>query len=50
VDGSSPLGSVGSVDLDLTLRGGKKKLNGSLQGSFLEAIELKERSPGRRAT
>jgi hypothetical protein len=38
------------VDLDLTLRGGKKKLNGDLQDSFLEAIELSERSAGRWAT
>jgi hypothetical protein len=46
LDGSSGLGSHGSVDLDLTLRGGKKRLNGSLQDLFLEAIELSERSAG----
>lgn len=40
LDGSSGLGSHGSVDFDLTLRGGKKKLNGCLQDYFLEAIEL----------
>jgi hypothetical protein len=50
LDGSSQLGSHGFVDLDLTLRGGRKKLNGCLQDSFLEAIELSERSAGRRTT
>lgn len=44
LDGSSGLGSHGSVDFDLTLRGGKKTLNGSLQDFFLEAIELSEHS------
>jgi hypothetical protein len=42
------LGSHGFVNLDLTLRGGKK-LNGHLRDSFLEAIELSERSAGRWA-
>ena len=50
LDGSSQLGSHGFVALDLTHRGGKKKLNGYLQDSFLEAIELSERSAGRWAT
>ena len=42
LDGSSPLRSHGFVDLDLTLRGGKKPLSGDLQDFFLEAIELSE--------
>jgi hypothetical protein len=49
LDGSSQLGRHGFVDLDLTLRGVRKKLNGSLQDSFLEAIELTERPRTRRA-
>lgn len=47
LDGSSGLGSFGSVDLHLTVRGGKKKLNGDLQDYFLETIELSERPPRR---
>ena len=47
LDGSSGLDRQGSVDLDLTLRGGKKKLNGSLQDLFLEAIERSERKARR---
>jgi hypothetical protein len=43
LDGSSGLEGHGSVDFDLTLRGGRKKLNGDLQDYFLEAIELSER-------
>lgn len=49
LDGSSPLHGHGFVDLALTLRGGEKKLNGDLQDSFLEAIELAERSGARSA-
>ena len=44
LDGSSELRRHGSVDLELVLRGRKKKLNGSLQDYFLEAIERSERS------
>ena len=49
LDGSSELRRYGSVELELTLHGGKKKLNGSLQEHFLEAIEVSERSAGRKA-
>ena len=42
LDGTSGLDSYGFVDVELTLRGGKKKLNGDLQDYFLEAIELSE--------
>ena len=47
LDGSSGLGNFGSVDLHLTVRGGRKKLNGDLQDYFLENIELSDR-PRRR--
>jgi hypothetical protein len=43
LDGSSELRNHGSVDLELTVSGAKKKINGSLQDYFLEAIELSER-------
>jgi hypothetical protein len=40
----------GSVDFELTLRRGKKKLNGDLQDYFLGAIELSARAAGRWPT
>ena len=43
LDGVSPLDRHGIVDLALTQRGRKTRLNGSLQDFFLEAIELSER-------
>ena len=48
LDGSSGLDSHGFVQVELTHRGGKKKLNGDLQDYFLEAIELSERAARRR--
>jgi hypothetical protein len=50
LDGSSGLDNYGSVDFDLRLRGGKKKINGDLQDYFLEAIQLAERKAGGRPT
>ena len=47
LDGSSGLSGHGFVDFELGLSGAKKKLNGSLQDCFLEAIELSERSSRR---
>jgi hypothetical protein len=39
LDGSSGLEGHGSVDFDLRVLGGKKKLNGDLQDYFLEVVE-----------
>jgi hypothetical protein len=47
LDGTTQLRGHGFADLALTLRGGKKKINGDLQDYFLEAIELSERGPRR---
>jgi hypothetical protein len=50
LDGSSGLRGYGSVDFELTLRRGKKQLNGDLQDYFLGAIERWARANGRWPT
>ena len=49
LDGSSALRGHGSVDLGVTVNRGRKKLNGSLQDCFLEAIEVSEHPDGQKA-